>query len=458
MLKPKRLAAIFAALFILTAAMYPPAIAEDGEDISTIASVPSMREEVFVGTAFEDTDAYWFVRTMRSRVFVNSPGASAPASVFLAISSWDTLAYNPDVPGVYTLYGEIDLSSFAGGILENPDNIRAEIIMTVLEQRVPVIDEENIQRESWREDGARHWSDTLAFTVDGLNPWLGWEITVWQSNDEGETWFDISGSDALKIAADGFTVSGLEEGRDYGFKVEVNGDGILQGVSGSVFVTLDESDTYGFLVGGDRTGKRPGGDDDLPPIEPTPAPPPRPRRQPTRQPPPAPSPSPAPLPEPTPAPTPAPSPSYVPSPEPTPGDTVYAAENDGNAEDCAEPIPNEIHTPPAPEEPAETDCGQSVTFTQYETSVSIPASYLEEPGLNDADSLTVTFPNPNNTDAGTILAANDILVNPPHIAALSIISDPEAIKNSWMPVFITGGISLIIAAAFYFFRRKQAVK
>jgi hypothetical protein len=98
----------------------------------------------------------------------------------------------------------------------------------------------------------------------------------------------------------------------------------------------------------------------------------------------------------------------------------------------------------------------SVTFTQEDSSVTIPVSYLEELNLNDADSLTVSFPYLDNTE--TIIAVNDILVNPPHIAALSIISDPEAIKNSWTPVIVTGSISLIVAAAFYFFRRKQAVK
>jgi hypothetical protein len=504
MLKLKRLAAVLAALVILTAAAYPPAVADDMDiyepdcDISVITSVSPMREEVFAGTAFEDTDAYWAVRAMRSRVFVQRPGASMSVSVFLTILSWDISAYDPDVPGVYTLYGEIDLSSFAGGILENPDNIRAEIIMTVLEQRVPVIDEEKIWR-SWSGTASeRHWYDELTFPVAGLMPWLGWGITVWQSNGEGETWFDITDSGALKISTDGFVVSGLEEGRGYGFKIEVNGDGVLQGLSEPVFVTLGENHKDGFLIGGDRTGKRPGGDDDLPPADPTPTPAPTPAPQPAPPPPDPPYtlsflppsvPSPAPAPSPIPSPTPAPSPA--PSPEPTPGDSNpmdgYVISNGTvipddlalpDAEDCgeaaSEPIPDDIHTPSAPETPISSGHGQSVTltgeqvavlininddnvtFTQDETSIIIPVSYLEELDLSDTDSLTVSFPSPEDTE--TIIAVNDILVDPPQSITLNIPSNPETIKNSWTPVIITGGVSLIIAAAFYFFRRKQAVR
>jgi len=97
---------------------------------------------------------------------------------------------------------------------------------------------------------------------------LGWDIAVWQSDDEGDTWFDITSSGRLMLATDGFSVSGLEEGYDYGFKIEVNGDGFLQGMSEPVFVTFDDNHEDGFLVGGDRTGRRPGGDDDvLPPVD-----------------------------------------------------------------------------------------------------------------------------------------------------------------------------------------------
>ena len=41
--------------------------------------------------------------------------------------------------------------------------IRAEIIMTVLapRPRLPVIDEENIRRESWHEGSTRHWGNML---------------------------------------------------------------------------------------------------------------------------------------------------------------------------------------------------------------------------------------------------------------------------------------------------------
>jgi hypothetical protein len=242
---------------------------------------------------------------MRSRVFINRTGASTPTSVFLQILSWDISAYNPDVPGVYILYGEFDLSSFTGGILENPENIRAEIIITVLAPRVPVIDEERIMRESWRENNVLHWGNMLWFFVEGLNPWLGWEIIVWQSNDEGETWFDITHSDSLVIESDTFYVYGLEEGHDYGFKIEIIGDGVLQGISEPVFVTLDEHDENGVVVGGDRTGRRPDGTDNLPP---TPTP--------TQTPTPTPTPTPAPISTPRPSPIPTPSPTAFPTPTP----------------------------------------------------------------------------------------------------------------------------------------------
>jgi len=329
--------AVFILILILTAAISDaPFVFADSsqqEDVFVITSISPQREDVFAGTAIEDTDAYeFFIESMIFQVFVSRQG-SLPMRAFVPISSWNISAYNPNVPGVYTIHGEIDYSSFAirnfpDAVLENPENLRPAIIITVHEPRVPVIDEESIRRGSRQESGVRHWTDSLDFTVNGLNPHLGWDITVWQSNDDGDTWLNITSSGRLSMATDGFTVSGLEESRDYGFKINVNGDGVLQGMSEPVFVTLDENNEYGINVGGERTGRRPDGSDVLTPIDPDDDP------NDTPKPPPTQTPTP-------PAPTPTPTPEQTRTRTSTPPHTHASAQSQSPAQDGA--------TSPAPD-------------------------------------------------------------------------------------------------------------
>jgi hypothetical protein len=212
----------------------------NAQDVFTIASIAPFQDEYNMGTDFEDTDAYWLMGLKMFPMSVIRPGNTFASNINVPILSWELSSFSPNVPGVYTVYGEINYSAFSSGTLVNPNNLRPAIIITVMGSQVPVapvIDEKGIWRSSRVEHGVRHWVDTLNFPVVGLMIHLGWDIAVLQSDDEGDTWFDITSSGRLMLATDGFSVSGLEEDHDYGFKIEVNGDGILQGISEPVFVT-----------------------------------------------------------------------------------------------------------------------------------------------------------------------------------------------------------------------------
>lgn len=321
----------------------------EAPDVFVITSIlPSpLRHVTMLGTAFEEMDIYDDIAQITIMVFTNGPNGFA--RLFLPLLSWDISAYNPDVPGTYTIYGEINYSAFTGGIIKNPDNLRPALTITVSAPRVPVIDPGSIRRERWRENNVWHWGNMLWFFVEKLNPWLGWDITVWKSDDDGDTWHEITDPALLVIETDTVYIYGLEEGHDYGFKIGVSGDGILQGISEPVFVTLDEARDGGILIGGDRTGRRPDGTNNLSPTPPPPTPAPEPPTPETEPPyiPPQPTfePEPSPTPTPTPVPTPTPTPTPIPTPEPEPELTLTPPPTPE-----PEPTPSPTSAPtPAPE-------------------------------------------------------------------------------------------------------------
>ncbi|MCL2718351.1 MAG: hypothetical protein FWE14_06190 [Lachnospiraceae bacterium] len=444
----KRLIAIAAALIIMfTVTGIPAVFAENAEisgtndiqaDIFVLTSIPGspFQIETVVGTAFEDTDAADIHALTRLSAFADGPNGNV--RIFLTILSWDISAYNPNTPGVYTLHGEIDFSVFTSGVIENPNNLRPAIIMTVLEPQIPVIDEENIRRGWWHDSGVWHWGDMLTFPVKRLYPWAGCDVTVWQSDDDGNTWFDISGSNGLLVETDGFRLSGLEEGRVYGFKIEVNGNDILQGMSEPVYVTLDENYKNGYIIGGCRTGRRPDGTNVLPPVNsgndnPESAPVTILLAEPAVLPLPTPAAEPAasPLLEPIVSPIPTPAVSYIPEPEDTPL-PIAAPEsaiwpdllNDYNISNGT--VMLESYTLPVAEWKRFAEAGLSVTFTLPLGTLTLdPDAVKSTVAAASGPYITASF-----TQAINLTEAQQESVNPDDLVfKITMVSGTQHISN-----------------------------
>ena len=224
-------------------------------------------ENVVVGTPFEDTDAFGLMHWIRWRglsisVFVEDEEGVIYRD-WLPVLLWDIPAYDPYTPGEYILAAELDLSAFSedredGGILINPDNIRAEFTITVVEQRPPEISD--LLR--WGEN-----NDNLTLIIIDFYLYLTDSVIVHQYDDYFDKWHPITDSNKVRSFNGGINIMNLEEGRVYGFKVEMNGRGLWHGMSEPKFVSLNEGGDGIMDLGGDRTGGN-RGEGDLPPVDP----------------------------------------------------------------------------------------------------------------------------------------------------------------------------------------------
>jgi len=362
-------------------------------------------EEVLTGTPFTDTQTYENIALMRVPGFIhNIDDKSDDRRIVFPVLSWDISEYNEFVPGIYTIYGELDSFTTCGIPFENPDNIRATFTIIVSEPRLPVFDTNFMQRSN----------DMLILLVWDLSIWSGCNITVWQSDDEGESWFELTGAEKLLLFNDGFLVFGLEEERIYGFKIDIHGTGLLQGESEPIFVLLEEGGDGIRLLEGDRTGRRPS----------------------LGMKPPGPEPSPF-LPDDS---NDSPVDSPNDKPQNTPIEAPVNAIIDVPAEIPADvPVITPLNNPVAP------------MVTTYGLTGEQNVENLQNPPTTIKELPNETFTEVATHDSLAETQPPEQIYNTPSSILHTTVPEPG---NSWIPVIVAVGISAVLSTAVFLLRRR----
>ena len=102
------------------------------------------------------------------------------------------------------------------------------------------------------------WTRTLSlYLKDEIDPGAA-ELFMW--DDECNQWNNITARGQVSIYEDAVYISSLPDNASYGFKLNVSGDGLIQGESDSIWVDINNG-VAAPDTGGDRTGTDRGGED-----------------------------------------------------------------------------------------------------------------------------------------------------------------------------------------------------
>ncbi len=208
-----------------------------------LTDAPMWEYEVQTGTPLNEIDDY-FDFLARSSVgwcwLENTADEDDTQRAYLDVT-WDTSAYQADLPGTYVIAGTLCSYSDEWGTILNPQNLQAQLVVTVSEPKTPAFSDQIFTSEN-----------TLFLYVPLLD--IRWDIKVYRSDDLGDSWYDFTASEDLQMGYEEIIISNLSYGEWLGIKVEVAGQNLLQGTSLPFYIRLDDADSFSLDWEGDRGG------------------------------------------------------------------------------------------------------------------------------------------------------------------------------------------------------------